>query len=107
MRTPYGKECTYYYEDFRRGRELQECRLLGKHAGWEPPLCKDCPVPGILLANACPEMSLRGEVASGLLGLRHRVEVSTFCRKSGEAGFDPHTGCSQCHSTIREILPPS
>jgi hypothetical protein len=107
MRTRYGKECTYYYEDFRRGRELQECRLLGKESGWESPLCKDCPVPGILLANACPDMVLRGKIASGFLGMGRKVEISTFCRRSDEAGFDPHTGCSKCHSIVREILPPS
>src|SRR5688572_8219728 len=27
MRTPAGKECDFYYEDFHRGRELQECRI--------------------------------------------------------------------------------
>lgn len=107
MRTRYGKDCTYYYEDFRRGRELQECRLLGKRSGWEPVLCKECPVPGILMANACPDMVLRGKIATGFLRMGRKVEVSTFCRRSHETDFDPHIGCSQCHKAIREILPPS
>ncbi len=106
MRTRYGKECTYYYEDFRRGRELQECRLLGKGGGWKPVLCKTCPLPGILLANACPEMVLRGTVSSGIFGIGRRVTVTTWCRRTNRSGFDPHIGCGECHTVIKEIHPP-
>jgi hypothetical protein len=107
MRTPYGRECSYYYQDFARGRSLQECRLLEPTGGWKPALCKDCPVPGILLANACPDMVLHGRVKAGIFGLRRRVSVSTYCRRSNQSGFDPHTGCSECHKSIQEIRPPS
>jgi hypothetical protein len=106
MRTRYGKECTYYYEDFRRGRELQECRLLGNSIGWKSALCKDCPVPGILLANACPDMTLRGKISAGIFGLGRRVTVSVYCRRSNRSDFDPHIGCGECHEDLREIFPP-
>jgi hypothetical protein len=107
MHTRYGKECSYYYEDFRRGRELQECRLLGNTAGWKSALCKTCPMPGILLANACPDMALRGKIDPGFLGLGRRVTISTYCRRSSQSGFDPHTGCTECHKIIKEIHPQS
>ena len=83
-----------------------ECRLLGPRGGWTPPLCKDCPVPAILMANACPNMILRGEAASGLFGLGRRVKVTAFCRQTDQAVADPHIGCSECHRGLREILPP-
>ena len=28
MRTPAGSQCPYYFEDFHRGRNRQECRLI-------------------------------------------------------------------------------
>ena len=28
MRTPAGKECQYFYGDYYRGRNQEECRLL-------------------------------------------------------------------------------
>jgi hypothetical protein len=107
MLTPYGKECKFYYQDFHRGRSLVECRLLGPGAGWAPKLCRDCPVPGILLANACPEMILSGKVNAGILGLGRRVLVATYCRLSHQSGFDPHLGCSECHKALHEIHPPA
>jgi hypothetical protein len=106
MRTAYGKECAYYYQDFLRGRSLMECRLLGSAGGWAPILCKSCPVPEILSDNACPEMTLRGEAVSGIFGLGRRVKVAAYCRRSQKVVADPHVGCPECHEGIRDILPP-
>jgi hypothetical protein len=107
MRTPYGKECAFYYQDFHRGRSQMECRMLGPAGGWTPDLCKACPVPGILFDNACPDMVLHGKVASGFLGLGRRVTVAAYCQRSQQVVADPHVGCSECHRGIRKILPPS
>lgn len=55
MRTPDGKECRHYCEDFHRGRALQECRLIKSNRdllNWRPEDCARCPVPSILQANA-------------------------------------------------------
>ena len=60
MKTPAGTECKYFYGDYYRGRDLEECRLLG--AVWTRDLCRTCPVPSIGMANACEFMQLRGEV---------------------------------------------
>jgi hypothetical protein len=103
MRTSYGQECGYYYEDFARGRSLQECRLLGPQGGWQPVLCKTCPVPGIQRDNACPAMALRGKASAGIFGFGRRVEVSAYCRRTNRSGFDPHIGCGECHLAIKEI----
>ncbi len=98
MRTPAGKECRYYYEDFHRGRNKQECRLLKNQPGspWRPSDCAKCPVPEILWANASEDLSLEAEVKLGLLGLGRRVEVTSTCVKHNVQVSDPYIGCEQC-----------
>ncbi len=69
MRTPAGTECKFFFGDYYRGRNREECRLIGnaptpRH--WTPDLCKTCPVPGIQRANACEHMELTGQVSPGL-----------------------------------------
>ncbi len=96
MKTPAGTECIYFYGDYYRGRNHEECRLVGP--AWNRKLCQTCPVPSILMANACEFMKLRAEVAHPFAAvLRRRVRVSTFCEKTQRKGFDPHIGCGECH----------
>jgi hypothetical protein len=100
MRTPAGSECPHYYADFHRGRSQQECRLLpaGPAARrWTADLCRTCPVPRILLANGCPDLTFQASVASGLLGLGRRMRMQAFCLRSGAAVEAPEVGCGQCH----------
>lgn len=100
MITPAGQECRYYYADYFRGREREECRLLAQNPDsepWRPELCFKCPVPGILRANACPNLVLEGRVKKGFLGLSRRVEVSAVCSKYLVAVPEPHVGCGHCH----------
>lgn len=104
MRTPAGKECRFFYGDYHRGREIEECRLLSGASPpipWKPVYCETCPVPGILMANACKEMVLKPYLARPFPFLKQQVKVRTYCNKTGVAGFDPHIGCGECHS-----LPP-
>ena len=99
MRTPAGNECSYFYGDYYRGRNHEECRLL-KTAGetWAPSLCQTCPVPGIQLANACEFMELRGRVVRPLgAAFQRRVQVSAFCTKTERNVQEPHIGCGECH----------
>ncbi|MDW8227252.1 MAG: hypothetical protein RMJ60_05585 [Anaerolineales bacterium] len=97
MKTPAGFDCKYFYGDYFRGRNLEECRLLG--AAWEPRLCRVCPVPSIDRANACPSMRLQATVVRPLTAaFQKRVRVTTFCEKTSRTGFDPYTGCGDCHS---------
>jgi hypothetical protein len=96
MKTPAGNECKYFYGDYYRGREREECRLVG--APWTRELCRTCPVPGIGMANACEFMRLRAEVSRPLAAaLQRRVKVTTYCEKTERSGFDPHLGCGECH----------
>jgi hypothetical protein len=100
MITPAGTECRYYYADYYRGRERQECRLVAQNPQsepWQPGLCKSCPVPGIMRANACVNLVLEGRVRRGFLGLSRRVEVGAVCSKHLVDVAAPHVGCGHCH----------
>ncbi|MBN1642436.1 MAG: hypothetical protein JXA09_14465 [Anaerolineae bacterium] len=101
MRTPAGIECRFYYEDYNRGREIQECRLLVQNASslpWTPDLCSSCPVPRILMANACPNMVLEARVGRRWL-IRKQVQVQAFCTRTKERVEDPFVGCGHCHES--------
>ena len=100
MRTPAGKECRYFFGDYYRGRHHEECRLLDEDTSssvWSPALCRDCPVPGILLANACENMVLKATVARSFPWLNRQVRSRAYCNKTHRDGFDPHVGCGECH----------
>jgi len=100
MRTPAGKECHYFYGDYYRGRDREECRLL---AGANPPIqwytsdCSNCDVPGILLANACQSLVLIPQVKRPFPFIKRRVTVQTYCSKTRRQNFDGHIGCGECH----------
>ena len=102
MRNPAGAECRFYYEDFNRGREIQVCRLIERNPqsnAWQPRLCKTCPVPAILRANACPNLTLQAQVGRWWLIFR-QVEVRAFCSLTGEEVSEPMVGCGRCHEVI-------
>ena len=100
MRTPAGKECSYFYGDYFRGRDREECRLLQSASPplpWKSSLCSTCPVPEIQMANACQFMELIPRLARPFPFLNQTVEVRSFCAKTHRSGFDPHIGCGECH----------
>jgi hypothetical protein len=84
MKTPFGTDCEYFYGDYLRGRNREECRLLeaaGLH--WDSPLCRTCPVPAIKRANACEFIRLKPRIARPVLDLfRKQVQVDAYCDKS-------------------------
>lgn len=105
MKTPYGKDCKYYYADYVRGRETSECRLIGDNPEsdtWAPPLCQTCPVPDILMANQCEHLRLYGRVGKALFGLSKKVEVEGFCTQYFTDVKDPRVGCGHCHEVHLE-----
>jgi hypothetical protein len=107
MRTPAGKECRFFYGDYYRGRDHEECRLLESQAPplpWKPSLCSSCPVPEILLANACTNLSLIPQLSRSFPFTKQQVKVQTFCSKTGRSGFDAHVGCGECHALPPEFL---
>ena len=103
MRTPAGKECAFYYQDYFRGRETRECRLLQRNPKggfWKPSHCASCPVPDILRQNACPNLVLEARVEKTLLGLRERVRVFAVCAQHIQEVAEPAVGCGHCHEAL-------
>lgn len=95
MITPAGKECPHYYEDFNRGRETQECRLVKENPQslpWRPKDCARCPVPEILRANASPDMKLTLTIRPALLGLVRQLKVEAWSIKYNEPIENPYVG---------------
>ncbi len=101
MKNPFGKECQYFYGDYYRGRNQEECRLLFSPIEWKPDLCRLCPVPSILNANSCQHMQLFAKTFRPLLVLKPQVRISAYCTKTNKNVSEPHIGCGQCHT-----LPP-
>jgi len=107
MITPAGVECRYYYEDYFRGREKQECRLIAQNPRserWQPKHCSSCPVPGILRANACPNLVLEGRVEKRFFGLSQQLKVSAVCSKQLVEVPNPHIGCGHCHEELNDLV---
>ncbi len=99
MKTPAGKECSYFYGDYFRGRNHEECRLLqASKLSWKPKLCLTCPVPEIQLANACQYLRLNAEITRPLTAaFQERVQISGYCEKADRRVDEPHVGCGECH----------
>jgi hypothetical protein len=104
VQTPAGRECKYYYEDFHRGRAVQDCRLLSQEE-WRPRLCGVCPVPDILRANRCPHMRL--DARRTRRWLRSRVEVTAYCERYQVSVENPYVGCGRCHPEASVVLTPA
>ena len=100
METPAGKECRYFFGDYYRGRNHEECRLLlgaSPPEKWTSDLCFSCPVPEIQLANACPNMILEGRVERPFPYIQKKVVVSAYCKKTLKNVLEPKIGCGECH----------
>jgi hypothetical protein len=100
MRTPYDKECPYFFGDYYRGRNHEVCRLVeasGDLQQWTSKLCKNCPVPSIIQANACTNMTLQGKVGKVVFGLGKHMQITAYCKKTNKKVKEPHIGCGECH----------
>ncbi len=107
MKTPSGKECKHYYEDFHRGRNVQECRLNKQNLdseAWHPNDCGKCPVPDILRANADPDMELTLTISRGFMGFGRKLEVTAKSLKDGTVIEDPYVGNPDKHSPGLDIF---
>jgi hypothetical protein len=99
MRTPDGRECAFYYEDYFRGRSVQECRIPKgeRSAHWRPQDCAKCPVPEVLRANASPYLRLTLTIKQTLLGFSRKMAVHAWCERHDIPIPDPYTGCPGCN----------
>ena len=106
MRTPAGKECKYFYGDYFRGRSTEECRLLqAANERWSRDLCKTCPVPDVLRANACEFLRLRATLGRPVsAAFQRRVQISAYCEKVGRVVAEPEIGCGECHPLPPEFI---
>jgi len=100
MQIPDGRECKYYYRDFHRGRNVQECRIpkSERSADWQPSDCSNCPVPDILRANASPDMRLTLTIKPPMFGFgrKRKMLVDAWCEKHDIPIKDPFVGCPRC-----------
>ena len=98
MKTAFGSECSYYYEDFHRGREMRECRLLRTtRENWSYRLCEHCPVPRWQQSNSCAHMAFSGHATRGFLGIGRRMVISVWCDQAAAKVDEPEIGCGKCH----------
>jgi len=107
MKTPAGKECKHYYEDFHRGRNIQECRLVKQNLDserWHPNDCSKCPVPDILRANADPDMELTLTISRGFMGFGRKLEVRAKSLRDGTVIEDPYVGNPDKHNPGLDIF---
>ena len=101
MKTPAGAECRYFYGDYFRGKNREECRLLDSanpSLEWQEKLCFSCPVPGILRANSCQHMRLIPTIEQPfpIIGAK-QVKVEAYCIKTKQDVMEPQIGCGVCH----------
>jgi hypothetical protein len=102
LRTPAGTECRYYYEDFHRGRQQRECRLILANRDsldWQPDICAACAVPAILRANGSPHLRLHLGVRKQLR-LFTRLDVRASCAVHGREIDNPYLGCPDCAAEL-------
>ena len=100
MKTPAGKECQYFFGDYHRGKDIEECRLIQSNPeslAWQPNDCQSCPVPDILQQNACPNMVLDAVITKGFLGFNRKVQVKGWCSEYFLDVNEPAIGCGHCH----------
>jgi hypothetical protein len=90
--------CRYFYGDYFRGKNKEECRLVGSNPDnerpWRRKLCDSCPVPELLIASNSRDLVLEAQVKRKFL--RDGVEVTfAICAKHMvELGNPRH--CPQC-----------
>lgn len=88
--------CRFYYEDYYRGREVQECRLPRSRDSlrWQRNVCDTCPVPDILRETDCAHLALEGTIRKRF-PFGERMEVFAVCTRHMVHLQDPRH-CPQC-----------
>ena len=93
-------DCRYYFYDYRRGSEVEKCRLLERNRAnprpWRRKLCDTCPVPDILRRTTCRHLALEANVERKL-GLFERVTVYAVCTEHVRELSDPKR-CVACEA---------
>lgn len=90
--------CRYFYGDYHRGNNREECRLLdaspGNERPWRRAHCNRCPVPELVMTTNCRDLLLEAAVERRFLS--ERVEVTfAVCGKHLIELADPEY-CPEC-----------
>lgn len=97
--------CRYFYGDYFRGKNKEECRLIAANQEnqhpWKRGYCDSCPVPEILIASNTRELALEAKVVKRFL--RGQVEVTfAVCTKHMVELSDPRY-CPQCAAEQQKL----
>jgi len=98
MKIPDGRECKFFYADYYRGRNFEECRALSNPEDkkiWNSSFCKDCPLPDYLINNSCENLVYSVFIHKFLF--KNRIKVKAYCSKVHQPVRDPNVGCGHCH----------
>lgn len=91
-------DCKYFYGDYFRGRDYEECRLLASSQNnqrpWRRKLCDSCPVPQLLRSTDCHGLALEAEVQRRFF--RDRVEVTFAVCTEHMLELDDPSHCPEC-----------
>ena len=90
--------CRYFYGDYFRGKEKEECRLLASSPDntrqWRRALCSTCPVPALIVASNSRELVLEAQIIRKFM--REQVAVTfAVCAKHLLELADP-LYCPKC-----------
>jgi hypothetical protein len=97
--------CRYFYGDYHRGSQREECRLLDANPNnvysWRRKHCNSCPVPELMLNSNCRQLMLEAKVERRFL--RERVEVSfAVCGRHLIELEDPQH-CPECAKEWEQV----
>lgn len=94
--------CRYFYGDYFRGQEKENCRLLeaspANRRSWQRKLCDSCSVPALLLETNCRDLMLEAEVTRSFIRERVQVTFSVCARHLTE--LDDPLHCPQCAAEL-------
>lgn len=98
--------CRYFYGDYFRGKNREECRLIAANHDnqhpWQRSCCDSCPVPEILIASNTRDLALEATVVKRFL--RKQVEVTfAVCTKHMVELSDPRH-CPQCAAEQQALM---
>ncbi len=102
---PKPVNCRYFYGDYFRGKNHEECRLLdanprNRHP-WRRKLCDSCPVPALLQDTNCRSLALEAEVKRKFL--RDRVQVTLAVCTEHVLELDDARVCPRCAERLASL----
>ena len=91
-------DCPYFYGDYNRGREHEECRLIKNNTQsrpWRRKLCDSCPVPHIMRQTNSNDLVIEAEVGKRMFIFDQVVVTYAVCLKHRRELDNPRH-CAEC-----------